>query len=201
MTTTTTTTTTKLGDKNNNGDPTKTTTNGNTTTSPLPGQQQQNQQSPEAVAKWYYTQQLNSAYGDLEHILMKRVNESNQKRFRLVLISIVVIVVWVVAVFGKMLRKMLSDETAGLARETLENEALKSQTQELAMAVVQTVLNDSEVNTNAAAFLRGAAAAPETQQALLQLVLHVLQHPESLAEVTVLAKKLIAILATDKVGG
>lgn len=44
------------------------------------------------------------------------------------------------------LRSKLTTQTATIAKETLENENLKIQTQELAMAVVQTILNDKEVN-------------------------------------------------------
>ena len=93
---------------------------------------------------------------------------------------------------------MLSDQTADLAKETLENESLKVQTQELAMAVVNTVLNDKEVTAHAASFLREASVVPETQQALLQLTLYVLQHPDSLKHFTALTKKLISVLAEDK---
>lgn len=148
----------------------------------------------------HYTEEINRAYSELEKNLMQRINESNQRRFRIILLSTVLFITWVVAVFGTRIRKMLSDQTAGLAKETLENESLKVQTQELAMAVVNTVLNDKEVTAHAASFLREASVVPETQQALLQLTLHVLQHPDTLHEATTLAKKLITVLAKDKVG-
>ena len=84
----------------------------------------------------------NETYHDFERKLMARIKESNQRRFRVVLALVVGLVSWVVFVFGARLRKLLTDHTAGLAKETLENESLKIQTQELAMAVVQTILND-----------------------------------------------------------
>ena len=84
----------------------------------------------------------NVTYHDFERKLMARIKESNQRRFRVVLALVVGLVSWVVFVFGARLRKLLTDHTAGLAKETLENESLKIQTQELAMAVVQTILND-----------------------------------------------------------
>ena len=146
-----------------------------------------------------YTHEINKAYAEVEHNMMLRINENNQRRFRLVSLTSILFIVWVVAVFGEKIRKMLSDSTAGLAKETLENESLKVQTQELAMAVVQTVLNDKEVTAHAASFLREASVVPETQLALLALTLHVLQHPDSLREFSILVKKLIAVVATDKV--
>lgn len=92
-----------------------------------------------------YSHEINKVYSEIEHDMMKRINESNQRRFRLFLLSSTLIILWIGVVFGSKIRKMLSDQTAGLAKETLENESLKLQTQELAMAVVQTVLNDKEV--------------------------------------------------------
>ena len=129
---------------------------------------------------------------------MARIHESNRRRFRIALISSILFVFWVVAVFGKFIRKALTNQTADLAKETLENEALKGRTEELAVAVVHTVLNDPQVTANAAVFLREASMVPETQQALLKLTLHVLQHEESLAEVAALVRKLVVQLAKDK---
>lgn len=130
---------------------------------------------------------------------MTSLKESNQRRFRIMLLSALVAIIWVSAVFGARIRKSVTEQTADLAKETLENESLKVQTQELAMAVVQTVLNDKEITAHAAAFLKEASVAPETQAALLQLTVHILQHEETLAQLTALGKKLIADLADDKV--
>ncbi|CAN0535886.1 unnamed protein product, partial [Scytosiphon promiscuus] len=80
---------------------------------------------------------------------------------------------------------------AEVARETLKVEALQVQTQELATALVQTLLNDQEVVRAGALFLREASTNPETQAAVMSLALYVLQHPETLAETQVLAKKLV----------
>src|SRR3546814_14771488 len=77
------------------------------------------------------------------------------------------------------------------------NESLQIQTQELAGAVVQTVLNDPEVLAKAAAFLRDASQTTETQAALVQLTLHVLNHPDTLQEIVKLTQELAKILATD----
>jgi hypothetical protein len=145
-----------------------------------------------------YTHEINKAYADIERNIMKRINSSNQRSFRIILVSTIVAVTWIAVVFGGKIRKMLSEQTADLAKETLENESLKIQTQELAMAVVNTILNDKEVTAHAASFLREASVVKETQQALLQLTLYVLQHPDSLAQLTALSKKLIGMLAEDK---
>ncbi len=66
------------------------------------------------------------------------------------------------------------------------------------MAVVQTILNDKEITAHAAAFLKEASIAPETQQALLELTLHILQHKDTLKELTILSKRLISNLTHDK---
>lgn len=134
--------------------------------------------------------------------------------------------VWVVAVWGNKIREYFSKQTAAIAKETLgcvrqclacvlvpfsfvisrfscfianavRNESLQIQTQELAGAVVQTVLNDPEVLAKAAAFLRDASQTAETQAALLQLTVHVLNHPDTLNEVVKLTQELAKILAKD----
>lgn len=80
----------------------------------------------------------------------------------------------------------------------MENESLKIQTQELATAVVQTILNDKEITAHAATFLKEASTTAETQAALLELTMHVLQHPKTLDEAALLAKKLLNSLSQDK---
>ena len=52
-----------------------------------------------------------------------------------------------------------------------------AQTQELATAVVQTILTDKEIAYQTVAFLRDATTVPEVQEALLKLTIHILQHP------------------------
>ena len=138
-------------------------------------------------------------YEELERNLMKAINASNQQRFRVYLIGTVLLILWILAVFGTRIRKSFTKETAEIARETLENEALKMQTQEFALVVVQTILNDKEITAQAAAFLREASMAPDTQKALLLLTMHILQHEDSLKELTVLVKKLVGNLSNDKV--
>lgn len=62
---------------------------------------------------------------------------------------------------------------------------------------MQTVLNDPDVLAKAAAFLRDASQTAETQAALLQLTVHVLNHPDTLKEVVKLTQELAKILAKD----
>ncbi len=145
-----------------------------------------------------YTQEINRYYELMENSLMKRINESNKRRFRIVFIATISFIVWVSLVYGEKIRMKITEKTAGIAKETLENESLKIQTQELAMAVVQTILNDESIAAHAAGFLRTASNSKETQQALVDLTLHVLSHPETQKEVMVLLKKLVAAAANDK---
>lgn len=144
----------------------------------------------------HFTQQM---YETLEKRVMQGVHQKNQQRFRAMLLSVVVLFAWITVVFGTRIRKYFTDQTAGLAKETLENESLKIQTQELATAVVQTILEDKDITSHAATFLKEASTAPETQQALLKLTMHILQHKDTLDEVTNIAQKLIKNLANDKV--
>lgn len=150
-------------------------------------------------ATLHYTYEFNKLYYDVEKNVMSKINESNRRRFRLIVLSILIGTIVLFLVFGTKIRKGITDGTADIAKETLENESLKIQTQELAMAVVQTILNDKEITSHAANFLREASTVSETQAALLQLTLHVLQHPESLHELQILVKKLLGILSEDKV--
>jgi hypothetical protein len=75
-------------------------------------------------------------YEDFEANLMKSINESNQRRFRFLLIGTLLTIIWISTVFGARIRKMLTEETAGLAKETLENESLKIQTQVMMMMMM-----------------------------------------------------------------
>lgn len=134
---------------------------------------------------------------EMEKMLMKRLNENNKRRFRMYFFGSISMVVVMVFVFGGEIRKMVSAQTADLAKETLENESLQVQTQQLAMAVVQTILNDPQVTSLAASFLKEASTAEETQLALLELVTHVLQHPQSLQELSNISIQLIEILSSQ----
>jgi hypothetical protein len=144
----------------------------------------------------HFTQHM---YDEFEKNLMRNINYKNQQRFRAYLLGTVLMIAWVTLVFGERMRKYFTEQTAGLAKETLENESLKIQTQELATAVVQTILENKDIASHAAAFLKEASMAPETQQAMLKLTLHILQHKETLDELTKISQKLIKNLANDKV--
>lgn len=146
-----------------------------------------------------YTYEFNRLYTELEKSLKSKFYESNKRRLRIIVASVIVALCVLYACFRSYFTKTITDSTADIAKETLENESLKVQTQELAMAVVQTILNDKEITSHAANFLREASAAPETQVALLQLTLHVLQHPDSLKELGILVQKLLELLSNDPV--
>lgn len=148
------------------------------------------------ASTFHFTQ---AKYEEIEKSVMNSIHAKNQRRFRLIVLSAVLAIFWIIAVFGTQLRKYFTEQTAGLAKETLENESLKIQTQELATAVVQTILEDKDITNHAATFLKEASTAPETQQALLKLTMHILQHQETLDELTKLSQKLIKNLANDKV--
>ncbi|KAG5182267.1 hypothetical protein JKP88DRAFT_269953 [Tribonema minus] len=136
-------------------------------------------------------------YSDMEAKLMARMRTHNKGRFRTAAIVTVLTVIWVFNTFGKEIRVWMGGQTAEVARETLKHEAIQIQTQELAMAVVNTLLNDPKVLAATSVFLQDAASDPDTQAAIVSLASHVLQHPDTLQEVHALAQKLIAQLVKE----
>ena len=146
---------------------------------------------------WNYTASVNNSLKHIEESLMNRIHESNKRRFRFMFFGSLGAIAWFFIVFGGTIGRKLKSMTTGLALETLEDKSIKIQTEELARAVVQTVLNDKEVTAQAASFLREASHAPETQEALLKLTLHVLKHPDSLTELSLLTKNVLASLSHD----
>jgi hypothetical protein len=134
-----------------------------------------------------------------EESLMRRIHQSNKERFRFLFLATVVFGLWFFNAFGEDIATKIGILTKGFLHETLEDKSIKNQAQELAIAVVQTVLNDKEVAKQAANFLREASQSKETQDALLQLTLHILQHPDSQTELTALAKRTVNVMVTDEV--
>lgn len=154
--------------------------------------------STSSVAK-YYGDLVNRQYAHFEEALLQRVSEANKRNIRVALLGTLAAIVLTVLLFGARIRRNLSAQTADIAKETLEDEGLKIQTQELAMAVVNTVLNDKDITEQASLFLREASTAPETQLALLSLALHVLQHPDCMLELQTLVQKVLARMVDDPV--
>lgn len=135
--------------------------------------------------------QVSELYAEMERTLMSKMHAQDKNQFRAIGLSGVLLLVWVLSMFGSEIRRYFASQTAEVARETLKVEALQVQTQELATALVQTLLNDQEVVRAGALFLREASTNPETQAAVMSLALYVLQHPDTLVETQVLAKKLV----------
>ena len=146
-----------------------------------------------------WNQSWNKTYAEIESSIMERIHASNRQRFRVIALTAVIGITWTVAVFGGKIKKMLTRQTADIAKETLENKSLQIQTQELATAVVQTVLNDKEVTARASAFAREAMSTPETRDALVALLVKISEHPETKAALNKLTKSIIADLSSDKV--
>ncbi|CAM9246564.1 unnamed protein product [Ectocarpus sp. 12 AP-2014] len=141
--------------------------------------------------------QVSELYAEMERNLMSRMHAQDKNRFRAVGLSSLLILIWVLSMFGTEIRRYFASQTAEVARETLKVEALQVQTQELATALVQALLNDQEVVRAGALFLREASANSETQAALVSLALYVLQHPDTRAETKLLAKKLVKAILDD----
>ncbi|CAM9150728.1 unnamed protein product [Phaeothamnion confervicola] len=140
---------------------------------------------------------LSGMYTDLEQALMARMRTHNKGQFRVALLSTLLGVIWVMSVFGSQIRRFFGQQAGEVARETLRHESLQVQTQELATAVVNTLLDDETVLSAATTFLRQAAGDGETQAALLGLATHVLRHPDTLREVSALVKQVVRQLLAD----
>ena len=67
----------------------------------------------------------------------------------------------------------------------------------LASAVAQAVLTDDDVLLHAKSFIRRASEDDETRKSLVSLVVSVLAHADTLAEVTTLGQHLVGELAAD----
>jgi hypothetical protein len=106
---------------------------------------------------------LTEMYSDVEAKVMAKMRTHNKGRFRTIALSTLLAVIWVTNVFGKEIRRFVGGQTAEVARETLKHESIQIQTQELATAVVNTLLNDPEVLAGTSMFLQLAANNPETQ--------------------------------------
>lgn len=146
-----------------------------------------------------WNQTWNRTYMDLEASIMERIHTSNKRRFRGILLSSFVVITWFFATFGSKIKQTLTRQTADIAKETLENKSLQIQTQELARAVVQTILNDKEVTLRAAVFVREALSTPETKDALLNLLYDLVQHPKTQAALAQVTKSVIKDVVNDKV--
>jgi cell division protein FtsB len=146
-----------------------------------------------------WNQTWNRTYMDLEASIMERIHSSNKRRFRGILLSTLIVITWFFATFGSKIKQTLTRQTADIAKETLENKSLQIQTQELARAVVQTILNDKEVTLRAAVFVREALSTPETKDALLNLLYDLVQHPKTQDALAQVTKSVIAEVINDKV--
>ncbi|ETW09772.1 hypothetical protein H310_00254 [Aphanomyces invadans] len=102
-----------------------------------------------------------------------------------------------VIAFGPEMRSKMTKTTAEVATETLQNESLQIQTQELASQIVQTVLNDPKVLDQASQFLQKLMAMDATRGAMVQLTSNVLNDPQTLAHVTKLSKQILFNLFQD----
>ena len=139
-------------------------------------------------------------YREYEQQLMRTLRASNVEQFRVAVTAGALVTVWVVSVFGRQIRRFFSTQTAEVARETLENEELQARTQELAAAVVRTILNDEDILLKLTNFVKRAAGDAVLRGALVDMAVHIVQHEETLAEVKVLGLRLVDhLLASPQV--
>ena len=176
------------------GDKGKGKTNGNGSAAEISGESVSVTAAEKAQAQQSNTHTL---YGDIESRILARFSTERSDRFRLYVSATLVGTILIAVLYGPEMKSTFGKKAVEVAQETLENEKLKQQTSDLAMAVVQTLLNDKQVAANASNFLREACSVKETKDALLSLTMSVLQHPDSVKEVGALLTKVIADLAED----
>ena len=134
----------------------------------------------------------------IEKKVMEAVHTKDRKRFRITFISVSLLLIWIISTFGKDIRQLFSKQTAQVAKETLADESLQIQTQQLSAAVVQYILNDPEILALTQSFLRQASSDPETQTALLNLVRNVLLHEETVDATVELGHALVKRVLQSK---
>ena len=93
-----------------------------------------------------------------------------------------------VYIYGDAIVHMFSGGVA----EVTGSEAVQTQVQQLAKAVVTTVLNDAQVLEKATEFVTALSADPVTQQALVQLLLVALRHRDTQQEVYRLSQNVVS---------
>jgi hypothetical protein len=129
----------------------------------------------------------------------RKVADTLLTRINLTVTVAVLAVLWLVSFFREELRRFFINEAVIIGIETLSNEKLIHQTQKLAQSVVQAVLSDKELMAHVTSFFSDITAIPETRQTLMELALYVLQHPQSVDELTALSKRVIENLSKDEV--
>lgn len=129
----------------------------------------------------------------------KKVADTLLTRINLAVTVSVLAVLWVTSFFRQEIRQFFINEAVIIGVETLSNEKLIKQTQQLVQSVVQSVLSDKELMAHVTAFLSDITAVPETRQTLTELALHVLQHPQSVEELTKLSQRIVDNLSKDQV--
>eukprot|EP00968_Pinguiococcus_pyrenoidosus_P019832 scaffold2224_cov261-Pinguiococcus_pyrenoidosus.AAC.5 len=137
------------------------------------------------------SQRVVDNYKEIEARLMRTTRASNVEQIRLALTAAALVTVWVFSVFGRHIRRFFSKQTAEVARETLENEELQARTQELAAAVVRTILNDEDILVKITAFIRVGRVRYASIRVLELGSSWRPSHDDTLAEVKVLGLKLV----------
>ncbi|CAN0206839.1 unnamed protein product, partial [Ectocarpus sp. 13 AM-2016] len=69
--------------------------------------------------------QVSELYAEMERNLMSRMHAQDKNRFRAVGLSSLLILIWVLSMFGTEIRRYFASQTAEVARETLKVEALQ----------------------------------------------------------------------------
>jgi hypothetical protein len=125
--------------------------------------------------------------------------DKRRRQRRLLFFSAILYFYFLFKMYGQKAKDYITDEFVEVVKIILEKESLKETITSLAVGIIHALLQDAEVAATAAAFLRDAAAVPETQNALVGLTIHVLQHPDTIREFSLLIKNLIDVLVNDKV--
>jgi len=106
-------------------------------------------------------------------------------------------VVAVVYVFRDSLLGHLGRQTADVASRSLEDGSVQLKAEQVAKAVVHTVLNDHEVLGRAVTFLQSVLVQDSTRQEVMRLLIRVLKDPATLAQVREVALHVVAEVAKD----
>ena len=101
-------------------------------------------------------------------------------------------------IYGSSIIDYFSGNVAEVTSKSIASEEVQSEVQSLAIGAVNTVLQDEQVLKQTVKFLQNLVQQPETQIALVQLLVIALRNPETQNEVNKLSQNVVTYILSDK---
>ena len=101
-------------------------------------------------------------------------------------------------IYGSTIIDYFSGNVAEVTSKSIASEEVQSEVQQLAIGAVNTVLQDEKVLKQTVTFLQNLVQQPETQMALVQLLVIALRNPETQNEVNKLSQNVVQYILKDQ---